>query len=474
MGQARLRGTQDERRREAIKLQNAPFVEGLGDPEQIDALRAGLKMFMDRLTPEQWRTRRVAVLDYLRGRPQAQELVNAKSIRVQEDEIAWYLFLCEQALEHPGCTDVSQSQRTLPFFAGIGARARHASKVKRLNERVDAVLHDYRKEPDGLLFEILVALSYAEVGWEVEFLPESDKKTPDMLVRLGEQELYVECKRMSRRTEYAEQERNDFLKLWEPVKHLLLSQREWLWFNVAFHVEPSTLPASFLADTIARALPIGISARRILDTPDVTIDARRIDQAAVKRHLEGNYVKQNSPMLSRVIGGDWAPENAEVTLLHAIKVAHLKGCDVPALGAYVDDISFACGMTRQFDSDISIDKKAKDIIKSLSKAVKQVPDDKPSIIHIAAETMEGAAVEMRRTEKLLKLIPEFITGKPVLGVHFHRLQAHQRALKLFEIDETVDKYWTDGISLRAVPKSAVVPAGSPMAGGTHWELYPQR
>ena len=132
MGQARLRGSHGERRREAIKLLNAPLIDSLGDPDRINALRAGLKIFMDRLPPDKWRSRRAAVLDQLKARPQAEELVNATSIRVQEDEIAWYLFLCEQALEHPGCTDVSQSQRTLPFFAGIGARAHYAAHVKGL------------------------------------------------------------------------------------------------------------------------------------------------------------------------------------------------------------------------------------------------------------------------------------------------------------------------------------------------------
>jgi hypothetical protein len=47
---------------------------------------------------------------------------------VREDEMGWYLFLCDQAINDPLCTDVNQSQRILPFFAGLGVRWQHAHR----------------------------------------------------------------------------------------------------------------------------------------------------------------------------------------------------------------------------------------------------------------------------------------------------------------------------------------------------------
>jgi len=121
----------------------------------------------------------------------------------------------------------------------------------------------------------------------------------------------------------------------------------------------------------------------------------------------------------------------------------------------------------------AIDKKAKDIKKLLSDAMKQVPRDKPSIIHLAAETMEGPDVERRRTEKLLAGMPDFdFDGAPVALVRFHRLQAHQRASMLFELDETVDNLRVQGIDLSQVPRMVVAPQDSPMLHGAHWNLYP--
>ena len=90
-------------------------------------------------------------------------------------------------------------------------------------------------------------------------------------------------------------------------------------------------------------------------------------------------------MLSSLLGGDWAPENSSATVVSCSKHAHVAECDAPVLGAYVVEIGWACGITRIFDSEISIDKKAGDVTKLLSDAVKQVPQEKPSIIHIAAD-----------------------------------------------------------------------------------------
>lgn len=104
---------------------------GLLDERDLmhQALKAAFKAFMDRITPEQRRQRRAAVLDQLKSRGNSPQLAEAKPIRVREDEMSWYLFLCEQAISDPMCTDESQSQRTLPFCAGLGARWQYVHRV---------------------------------------------------------------------------------------------------------------------------------------------------------------------------------------------------------------------------------------------------------------------------------------------------------------------------------------------------------
>ncbi|WP_310612809.1 hypothetical protein, partial [Acinetobacter baumannii] len=72
--------------------------------------------------PDEWGQRRAAIIAALKGQSEGSGLQKAGSIRIKDDEIAWYLFLAEQALNDPFNTDISQSQRTLVYFAGIGSR----------------------------------------------------------------------------------------------------------------------------------------------------------------------------------------------------------------------------------------------------------------------------------------------------------------------------------------------------------------
>ncbi|MBE0627119.1 MAG: hypothetical protein IH606_20155 [Burkholderiales bacterium] len=436
------------------------------------ALRAGLAPFLARISAEEWRTRRERILEWLKGIMEGSELEKAKPVRVRDDEIGWYLFLCEQALEDPMCIDISQAQRALPFFVGIGERWKHSTKVKGLERKIDEVLHNYKSAPDGLIFEILVALSYAANGWDVELLEQSPPaKSPDMVVRKDGRELYIECKRQDRRTAYSETERNHFLRMWEAAKHVLIKNSQWAWFKGTFHAEASALPTEFLKEIFQSALPLGSGERLIHDSADATIFARLIDRYAVIRHMAQYHVKANSPALSALLGGDWAPPNSPTTIIHLVKTSHVIDCEVRVLGTYIDEIAWASGFTREFDSDVSIDKKARDVTKHLADAVKQVPSDKPSIIHLAAETMEGKDVELRRTEKVMATIPSFITDKPVIAVRFHRFQGNQTTDKLFEFDETVNKFQIDGARLDDIPFNVVVPDHVAMQRGSHWELY---
>lgn len=474
MGEARRRGTAEERRAQALNRLKEQFVAKLGvaDERNQQYLRTAMRALLDRMTPEEWTARREAILQALRQRAPGTELATAPAVRIRDDEIAWYLFLCQQAIEDPACSDVSQSQRALPFLAGLGARWQYAPRVDGLERKVDELLTDYRQEPDGVLFEILVALAYAAEGWAVTLLPEGAGKTPDMRIVRDGREFFVECKRMARKTQYAETERNQFLQLWDRAKSQLIQNRQWIWFKGTFHVEASEFEPDFLAHVFRSALPLSGPEKLIHDSDRATIHARIIDQAAVHRHMQANWVKAHSPMLARLLGGDWAPDDASTTMLHMVKTGQLAWCDVPVLGTYIDEIGFACGFTRAFDGEISIDKKARDITKLLSEAVKQVPADRPSIIHIAAETMEGAAIERRRTEKVMQRLPTFTTGKPVVAVRLHRLQGHQRTDLLYEMDETVDNFQTEGVDLSGMPKMVVTPPGTQSRKGSHWNLYP--
>jgi len=475
MGEAKCRGSFDERKKTAIKRNKARLIkEFVGvDEETNKRLLAGINPFIEQMDADEWDKRRTQILAVLNTHnTDEHDLETAKPIRVKDDEIAWYLFLCEQAVKDPLCNDVSQVARVAPYFSAIGDRWKYADKVEGIENKIKDTLVRYRKDPDGIIFEILVALSYAEKGWGVKFLDENPpEKSPDMVVKKGGKEFYIECKRHQRTSQYSQEERNQFLKLWDKSHVELIKNNQWIWFKGHFHTEISDLPDDFLKNIFKNNLPISGNEQIIYDSDEAIIYARNIDVAAVREHLDSFQVKNPSYQLTLLLGDDWAPPNSNVTTKMVANVSHYVECDSSLLNTYITDIAWACGITRYFDSDISIDKKARDITKQLSDAVNQVPYDKPSIIHIAAETLEGKEIEIKRTEKVMSTIPDFITDKPVVGVRFHRFQSNQTTDQLFLFDETVNKFQVDGIDLSDIPESAVVVSDVEMKEGSHWELY---
>ncbi len=473
MGEARRRGSFEERKRAAIKRDKKILIDQMGERDEhlMAMLSAGLKPFLSSLSNDDWRTRRNLIVESLKVYPESTLLEQAKPIRIREDEIGWYLFLVEQTLEDPLCLEISQAQRILPFFVAIGERWEHASKVDGIQRKITELLTRYKASPDGLIFEILVALAYAEKGWDVTLIEEKPpEKSPDMVVRNDVIELFVECKRLDRRTAYSENERNEFLRLWDAATPMLIKNKQWIWLNAVFHAEVHTLPKNFLANILLNTLPI-TREQLIHESADATIKARLIDRQAVKSHLDNFRVKEPSPMLGALLGSDWAPYNSQVSLIHFGKRSRVVDCEAPVLGTYVESIDWACGITRKFDSEESINKKARDITKLLSNAVKQVPKDNPSIVHIAAETLEGRDVEIRRTDKVMSKISSFVIDKPVLAVRFHRFQSNSRTNMLYEFDETVERFQRDGVIIDLIPSQVVVPLKAEKHSGAHWNLY---
>lgn len=472
MGEAKRRGTPEERRAAALKRERSTLLETRGDADEatLDNLRAGIAPFMAQITEQEWFRRRAAILERLRDLPKG-DLATAPSIRVADDEIAWYLFLCEQALTNPMCIDVSQAARAIPFFCGIGDRWKYAARVKGLEIHFKEILSRRRKEPDGLLFEVLTALAYAENGWDVEFVPENPpNKTPDLVVSRATERLWIECKRQSRFSDYSIAERNASLRLWDRVKDALVANGQWIWLRATFHVEPATLPDDYLAKIIKSALPIARETC-LCDSQQATVWARLIDQERVRSHLKDHYVKANSPSVSALLGHDWAPLNSQTTFVHAVKYVQVEDCDSPLLGMYIDEIRWACGVTREVDAELSVDRKARDVKSLLADAVKQVPDNEPSVIHIAVETLDGTEVERRRTEKVMQSIPLLLAKKPIQAVRLHRLNSNQTTDRLFLFDETVEKFNAPGASVESLPPVAVIPARAELRAGAHWELY---
>jgi hypothetical protein len=307
----------------------------------------------------------------------------------------------------------------------------------------------------------------------VEFLESTPvEKRPDLRVSKADRVLFVECKRLQRSSEYGEKERQKFLEMWDGIAEILIENRQWLWLRADFKAEVSSLPKSFLSDLISARLPVPPGETTIYEGPEAKIDVRHIDRNKVANHMAKFRVKLNSPAMTTLLGGDWAPLDSAVSVAHMVQPGFVKDSPVPLLGAYADQIGWASGITRKFSSARSIAGKARDIRKRVADAVSQLPKDVESVVHVAYETMDGPEVERHRFERVTETLKRFTTDKRLVSVRVHMLQAHQVLDGMWDFEETVLPW--DRIPAHAydIPVQVVVEPEATMRHGRHWEPGP--
>lgn len=162
-------------------------------------------LLVDRLGTEAWVARKAAYLKRIREKESMfniNEPIEPQLFSPAEDDIDWYILASYLSYDFPYSDSAYSSSRIYPYAMAIGAVADQFRKVPYINDVLDKMLANNSK-PETQLFELLTASFYLKNGYEVAFIPENSivwpdgktKKSPDMLVKLGDLEFYVECKR---------------------------------------------------------------------------------------------------------------------------------------------------------------------------------------------------------------------------------------------------------------------------------------
>lgn len=155
-------------------------------------------------------------------------------------------------------------------------------------------------------------------------------KTPDLHAHKNDRDLFIECKRKQKNSEYSLKERQEWGRLARPLFDYIARTRLPIFLDVNFHQELSDFEDQFfVAEVIPKLSEPGI----IVDDERVTIRMRRSNIFALRNHLENNYVKANSPLLNYLLYGEYGLSRGVRDLIEA------KYWDENPL--YIEDVTFA-------------------------------------------------------------------------------------------------------------------------------------
>jgi hypothetical protein len=439
-----------------------------GWPDDPD-LRSGVDWLLTFVKPEDWKRRRFTALqhfvDSVAG--SSHDPTGKGRFFDERDQFAWYLFLGQAFLDHPTIYDFMYGSRVVPVLTEIGRDLELLKGVRGIEARVRRMVGPEKSQPNSCLFELLVAAAYRRAGAAVAFLEEQPgvAKTYDMDVSLHGTNWAVECKRLEG-GEYTEGERTRARELWLPVAHAFHTRGLNVLCTTDFLVELSAVPNDYLARkarewfAAGALLPLswgdGVSIGRL----------ERLNLGPLQRILATDDVAMNSSRMHELLTGRYK-QNA-----HIISSLLVKFADNPV---YVDQCDAGCVFDWESRSDAAIDKKARDIFKRLADGCAQLPRDRPGIVHIGFEAVDGLDVEAVRHEKVMMSVGQFDPGdKPLEYVYVHWLAPESPPNTAMAFDETC--HWQAVRPTRPRPLESgllMLPPDVQSRDGVHWHPLAQ-
>ena len=173
-------------------------------------LKKCVAWFKSLIPPEEWKERRdkAAKRFYQSLVGELNDPTGIGRFFDNRDQFGWYLFLGEAFTDHPWNYEVIFGCRVVPVFAAIGRNLELLLSIEGFLDRAKRLLGPAKSQPNGGLFEILVAAAYARAGGKVSFRTELPgvAKTYDLDVELNGKKWAVECKRIET-GDYADNER---------------------------------------------------------------------------------------------------------------------------------------------------------------------------------------------------------------------------------------------------------------------------
>ncbi|MBB4388553.1 hypothetical protein GGE61_004898 [Rhizobium leguminosarum] len=376
------------------------------------------------------------------------------------DLLAWYLFLGEAFNDHPQNYEVVYGCRVVPVLAALGRNLDSLSQVAGYEDRLHRLIFNERAQPNGGLFEFLVAAKYVKEGFEVAFHPEKPglAKTHDLDVRRREDSFAVECKRMEA-GQYHEKERAAMRTRWRPASNILVGTGSSFCFDLTFRTEIQSIPADYLPNIAVDFTERGADNRVIYD--DISYGTlRKLDLGPLKEALADSSWMHPGPKYNNLLLGSYRRYES-LLLAHKVRFSPNPH--------FIDDIDQAVALRWACASEEAINKRARDVIGKLVEANDQLPSDRPGIVHIGFEALGGDAVEQRRFEKIKASVSAFDPrGKPLDFVFCHYFSPEASIDEAWAIDETTHYHKKRPGPLPLQHLSLTTPEDLPFVKGVHW------
>ncbi|HHT0359009.1 hypothetical protein EYD25_25190 [Klebsiella pneumoniae] len=440
--------------------------------------KAFYQLLVDRLGTEAWAARKAAYFKRIREKEAKFNInlpIEPQLFVPAEDDIDWYILASYLSHDFPYSDATYSSRRIYPYAMAIGAVADQLRKVPYVDDVLDKMLANNNK-PETQIFELLTASFYLKNGYEVAFIPENSivwpdgktKKSPDMLVKLGDLEFYVECKRSDKQTKYSKTEEQAWANIWHQLSQHMLKVAPWNIVDIIFHDQVASVTPADVIKAVNLAIKGGTGKA---NEGSISVGIRAIDKLGLRHHYRKFSVRANSPQHELLVFGDLDSNEKRSISTIAQRVIR-PGTNNDILNIFVEDVAKCVGAQWRCDHEISLGLRSKHFKSLLNDGVMQIPPDRAGVVHIWYETCEGIDIEELRRDKNMEHISAYDASETtVLGAFLHAVNYYPLEDN-YEWAETVQDFARVpdlmGLFLRQ-PLMLTSDSTRGVEGVTHWE-----
>jgi len=439
-------------------------------------VKAFYELLVGRLGHDSWAVRRAAYVDRIRqieSKFNVELPVETQLFSPAEDDIDWYILVSHLAYDFPYSDSAYSSRRVLPYAMAIGAVADQLRSVPNVNDVLDRMLAN-KSNPEAQLFELLTASFYLKNGYEVSFIPENSivwpdqkRRSPDLLVKSGAVDFYVECKRSAKQTKYSIDEEVAWQRIWSGLSLHLLKVSPWNTVDLTFHDQVSSINLEQVIEVANSAIR---AEGKSFSDGQITAKLCPIDKLALRRHYKSYSVRPNSPQQELLVFGDTDYNEKRSIATVAGRVVR-PGTARDILNIYVKDVASCVGAQWRCDHEVSLSLRSKHFKNLVNDGVNQIPPDRPGVVHVWFETRDGIGIEELRSTKNIYNISNYDASETtVLGVFVHGVNYYPSEGE-YQWAETVQQFTRiDNIS-KLFPRQILMLSSdksAELSGISHW------
>ena len=356
------------------------------------------------------------------------------SSRAPKDPLFFYIAVCTAIARNKGRSYIPiEYARIYPMLFNLNNRWDVTKKIKNFDERFNNLCSQKPSQSvDSILFEILVAIYYAEEGFEVEFIPATDKKSPDLKIYKDGHTKYIECKKMQRANAYT----YDELDSWYALSGDLLKIANKYCYDgyIAFRFRQpfSEINLRKIKRYFIRRMQSRnhLKKFRIIDDKSAKITFFPFSSGKLNTIIEQPITK-SVPSLINYLTGEFNYRLIYKTLFGG------KFSDNSDINLISSAIIFSC----QFSYTKALEKKSQHIKRLLTDAAKQISEERPGNIHILVEECHNEYIHRLRCQKNIDVIHNFIDiNRGVEYIFVHYIKYITPPDRSFDVEETIQYF----------------------------------